>query len=188
MSDNKGKDGEHGALALLAIAAIDDNSLEVMRFSETNVPDMGQDIFATASNQWVQKFGEITIPNYEPPEKFKNKDDDFKRRLRFDVKTSESIDKTKIQKAAADIKKHANTDTHIILGGTLKPAAEKELERVRKDYPSKEILHVSDSGIKDFSEKLNIPVERLFPHIKFLLDEPQGEGPQKKKDDEGDGE
>lgn len=70
MSDNKAKDGEHGALALLALAALKDNRLEVMRYSETNVPDMGQDIFLTASNDWVQQTGKLAISNYQPHDNF----------------------------------------------------------------------------------------------------------------------
>lgn len=165
MSDKKGKDGEHGTLALMAIAALDDNRLEVMRYSETNVPDMGQDIFLTATNQWVRQFGETTNPNYQPHSKFNALPANSVRSVRIDVKTSEEIDKTIVQKAAADIKKHPKTDTHIIFGGNLKLAGEKELEQVRLNYPSKEILHVSDSGIQAFAEKLGVPMKKFFPHI-----------------------
>ena len=166
MSDKKGKDGEHGTLALMAIAALDDNRLEVMRYSETNVPDMGQDIFLTATNQWVRQFGETTNCNYQPHSKFSELPDNLVRCVRIDVKTSEDIDKTIVQKAAADIKKHPKTDTHIIFGGNLKPAGEKELAQIRLNYPSKEILHVSDAGIKSFAEKLGVPMQKFFPHIK----------------------
>lgn len=166
MSDNKAKDGEHGALALLALAALKDNRLEVMRYSETNVPDMGQDIFLTASNDWVQQTGKLAIPNYQPPENFSALPGSSVRRVRIDVKTSEVIDKTLAQKAGADIKKHPNTDTHILFGGRLTPAGQKALDQVRSDYPSKEVLHVNDDGIRALAAEVGMPIERLFPHLK----------------------
>lgn len=166
MSDNKAKDGEHGALALLALAALKDNRLEVMRYSETNVPDMGQDIFLTASNAWVQQTGKVAIPNYQPPEKFSALPENSVRKVRIDVKTSEVIDKTLAQKAGADIKKHPKTDTHILLGGRLTSEGKKALDQVRRDYPSKEVLHVSDDGIRALASELDMPIERLFPHLK----------------------
>lgn len=166
MSDNKGKDGEHGALALLALAALDDNRLEVMRYSETNVPDMGQDIFLTASNDWVQKTAKLAISNYQPPEKFSVMPGNSVRSVRIDVKTSETIDKTLAQKAGTDIKKHPNTDTHIIFGGRVTPAGQKALDQVRRDYPSKEVLHISDDGIRALASEVGMPIERLFPHLK----------------------
>lgn len=165
MSDNKAKDGEHSALALLALAALKDNRLEVMRYSETNVPDMGQDIFLTASNDWVQQTGKLAVPNYQPPEKFSALPGSLVRRVRIDVKTSEVIDKTLAQKAGADIKKHPNTDTHILFGGRLTSAGQKVLDQVRRDYPSKEVLHVSDDGIRALASEVGMPIERLFPHL-----------------------
>lgn len=166
MSKNKGKDGEHGTLALLALKALEDDRLEVMRYSETNVPDMGQDIFLTATNSWVQKIAAQTIPDYQSHEKFKEKPDDSIRRVRLDVKTSEVIDKTLAQKLGADIKKHPNTDTHILFGGMSTPAGQKELSQLQSSYPSKEILHISDSGVRALVSGLGMPVERLFPHLK----------------------
>lgn len=163
MSNKKGKDGEHGTLALLALAALEDDRLEVMRYSETNVPDMGQDIFLTASNRWVRQLGELTNTNYQPHQQFSALDDDLARSVRIDVKTSEVIDKTLAQKAAADVKKHPKTDTHILFGGRLTPAAQEALNQVKHDYPSKEIFHVSDSGIKALASKLNVPIEKFFP-------------------------
>lgn len=165
MSDKKAKDGEHGALALLALASLEDDRLEVMRYSETNVPDMGQDIFLTATNEWVQKTGKLTNPDYKPPEKFSALPGDSVRRVRVDVKTSKVIDKTLIQKAGADIKKHPTTDTHIILGGRLTSASQKELDQVRSDYPSKEVLHISDDGIRALASEVGMPIEKLFPHL-----------------------
>lgn len=166
MSDNKAKDGEHGALALLALAALKDNRLEVMRYSETNVPDMGQDIFLTASNDWVQQTGKLAVPNYQPPENFSALPGSLVRRVRIDVKTSDVIDKTLAQKAGADIKKHPNTDTHILFGGRLTAAGQKALDQVRRDYPSKEVLHVNDDGIRALASEVGMPIERLFPHLK----------------------
>lgn len=166
MSNNKGKDGEHGTLALLALAALKDDRLEVMRYSETNVPDMGQDIFLTASNCWVQQTGKLVDANYQPHDKFSALPDDLVRRVRIDVKTSEVIDKTLAQKAGADVKKHPKTDTHILFGGRLTPAGQKALDQVKRDYPSKEIFHVSDRGIKALVSELGIPIEKVFPHLK----------------------
>ncbi|MEO6679484.1 MAG: hypothetical protein ABIO21_19225 [Pseudomonas sp.] len=166
MSDNKGKDGEHGALALLALAALKDNRLEVMRYSETNVPDMGQDIFLTASNDWVQQTGKLAVPNYQPPENFSAMPGSLVRRVRIDVKTSEVIDKTLAQKTGADIKKHPNTDTHILFGGRLTSAGQIALDQVRRDYPSKEVLHIDDDGIKTLASEVGMPIETLFPHLK----------------------
>lgn len=183
MSDKKGKDGEHGTLALLAIAALEDNRLEVMRFSETNVPDMGQDIFLTASNNWINQLGELTVANYQPHEKFKTLADDSTRYVRIDVKTSELIDKTLVQKTAADVKKHPKTDTHILFGGTLTPAGEKALQQVKHDYPSKEILHISDNGIKALTSKLDVPMEKFFPHIKIENQEKEQEKPKDENKD-----
>lgn len=165
MSNHKGKDGEHGALALLALSALQDDRLEVMRYSETNVPDMGQDIFLTASNRWVQRIGELTDADYQPHAKFSVLPDASVRRVRIDVKTSEVIDKTLAQKAGSDIKKHPNTDTHILFGGRLTPAGEKVLDQVRRDYPSKEVFHVSDCGIKALVAEVGIPIEIIFPHL-----------------------
>lgn len=165
MSDNKGKDGEHGTLALLSIAALKDNRLEVMRFSETNVPDMGQDIFLKASNRWVRQFGDLTSENYQPHERFSLLSDDVTRSVRIDVKTCKVIDKTLMEKAAADIKKHPKTDTHIIFGGRATKAGKDELDQIKSNYPSKEIFHVSDNGIKRLASELNIPIEQVFPHL-----------------------
>lgn len=166
MSKNKGKDGEHGTLALLALAALKDDRLEVMRYSETNVPDMGQDIFLTASNCWVRQLGTQTDTNYQPHEKFIEMSDDFVRSVRIDVKTSTVIDKTLAQKTAADIKKHPKTDTHILFGGRLTNSAQEALDQVKRDYPSKEIIHVSDSGIKALADGLDVPIGKFFPHLK----------------------
>lgn len=166
MSNNKGKDGEHGTLALLALAALKDNRLEVMRYSETNVPDMGQDIFLTASNSWVQQTLKLTVTNYQPHGKFSALPDDLVLSVRIDVKTSEVIDKTMAQKAGADVKKHPKTDVHIIMGGRLTSAGQKVLDQVNLDYPSKEVVHVNDSGIKAFASDLDIPIEICFPHFK----------------------
>lgn len=165
MSDNKGKDGEHGTLALLALAALKDNRLEVMRYSQTNVPDMGQDIFLTASNAWVRRLGALTNANYQPHEQFSVLPDDSVRSVRIDVKTSKTIDKTLAQKAGADVKKHPNTDTHILFGGRLTAAGQAALDQVRQDYPSKEIFHISDSGIRALASEMDIAIEKVFPHL-----------------------
>ncbi|NWC47862.1 hypothetical protein HX788_10480 [Pseudomonas edaphica] len=127
---------------------------------------MGQDIFLTASNDWVQQTGKLAIPNYQPPEKFSALPGSSVRRVRIDVKTSEVIDKTLAQKAGADIKKHPNTDTHILFGGRLTPAGQKALDQVRSDYPSKEVLHVNDDGIRALAAEVGMPIERLFPYLK----------------------
>jgi len=166
MSDNKGKDGEHGALALFALASLNDNRLEVMRHSETNVPDMGQDIFLKASNVWVRNLGALTNATYQPHEQFSELPDDSVRNVRIDVKTSKTIDKTLVQKAGADIKKHPNTDTHILFGGRLTAAGQAALDQVRNDYPTKEILHINDSGIRALASEIDVPIAKLFPHLK----------------------
>jgi hypothetical protein len=166
MSNNKGKDGEHGTLALLALAALKDDRLEVMRYSETNVPDMGQDIFLTASNRWVRELGTLTDANYQPHEQFTALSDDSTRSVRIDVKTSKVTDKTLVQKAAADVKKHPKTDTHILFGGRLTNAGQEALDQVKRDYPSKEIFHVSDSGIRALASEWGMPIEKVFPHLK----------------------
>jgi hypothetical protein len=166
MSNKKAKDGEHGTLALFALAALNDDRLEVMRYSETNVPDMGQDIFLKASNRWVRELAEVTNPCYSPHPKFSELGDDVVRSVRIDVKTSEVIDKTLAQKTIDDIKKHPKTDTHVLFGGRLTKEAQLEIKQIRLNYPSKEILHVSDSGIKALASRLDIPVKRLFPYLK----------------------
>lgn len=166
MSNKKGKDGEHGALALLAIAALKDDRLEVMRFSETNVPDMGQDIFLVASNRWVQKFAKLAIPAHQPHEKFSSQPDDLVRRVRIDVKTSEVIDKVLSQKVGIDVKKHPGTDTHILWGGRITSDGKTALDQVSRDYPSKEVFHVSDDGIRALASELDVPIEIFFPHLK----------------------
>lgn len=166
MSNNKGKDGEHGALALFSLAALKDDRLEVMRHSETNVPDMGQDIFLAASNRWVRELGKLVVANYQPHERFNAMPDDSERSVRIDVKTSKVIDKTLVQKAAADVKKHPKTDTHVLFGGRLTSAGQEALDQMRRDYPSKEIFHVSDSGIRALTSELDIPLKMVFPHLK----------------------
>ena len=166
MSSNKGKDGEHGALALFALMSLNDDRLEVMRHSETNVPDMGQDIFLTATNGWVQRLGSLANTGYQPPEKFVSLPVNAIRTVRIDVKTSKVIDKTIAQKATADIKKHPGIETHVIFGGRLTSAAAESLAQARRDYPTREIIHVPDSGIKAMAADVNQPVATFFPHLK----------------------
>ncbi|WP_189506165.1 hypothetical protein, partial [Mesorhizobium sp. M2D.F.Ca.ET.233.01.1.1] len=102
---------------------------------------------------------------YQPHRRFSALPDDSARSVRIDVKTSKVIDKTLAQKAAGDVKKHPNTDTHILFGGRLTTAGQEALDQVKRDYPSKEIFHVSYTGIRALASKLGMPIEKVFHHL-----------------------
>ncbi|NYT83940.1 hypothetical protein H0A70_20975 [Alcaligenaceae bacterium] len=163
MSDKRGKDGEHRALLLFSAAALRDDKLEVMRHSKTNSPDMGEDIFLSATNAWVQRFGADTNSDYKEHPVFKDRDPASNRNVRVDVKNRKVVDKPHVQKFKADIKKHGDCDTHIMFGGRLSAAAKAELEEVKQDYPSKEILHVSQDQIPKLAANWGVSQTTLFP-------------------------
>lgn len=168
MSDNKGKDGELKTTIILSAAAIREDGLEVMRPTSTNQSDLGADIILKGKRNTFKKLFKIAsavVPNNDNEP---NNNDDEIAEARIDVKaTKEKLTGDTVDKFASDVRKHPNTDTHILLGGKglTKSAQNKLNEHVDAFKTSgKNLVYISNAGLEKIARHYKSEIKGVLPN------------------------
>jgi hypothetical protein len=151
MSENRGKDGEMRFAIVIAAAAICQNGLDFTRHTLTNQPDLGEDYSVQGS---VEAFTALCkIGTGEVSNAASEVLGDLGRKIeaRFDVKTTPSrLAGDTVDKFISDVKKHPNTDLHVLVGGSgLTKTAKRKLDdhgaTLRED--GKAIVYIPNEGV-----------------------------------------
>lgn len=151
MSENSGKDGEMRFAIVLAGAAIRQNGLDFTRHTVTNQPDLGEDYSAQGSIEALTSLCEIGTGEVSNVAREVLGDPGRKIEARFDVKTTRGkLAGDTVDKFISDVKKHPNTDLHVLVGGSgLTKIAKQKLHdhgtTLRED--GKAIVYIPNEGV-----------------------------------------
>lgn len=179
MSENQGKDGEMRFGIVIAAASIHENGLDYTRHTVTNQPDLGLDYSLQGRATTLVSFCEVGVGKALPSIRETLGAPERRVDARVDVKTTESkLTGVTVDKFVSDVRKHPNTDLHILVGGNaLTKSAEKKFESHRDALrdAGKAIVYIPNEGAARLAKKYQ-------PEILGALDGPLGSD----KDDSGD--
>jgi hypothetical protein len=150
MSENSGKDGEMRFAIVIAGAAIRQNGLDFTRHTVTNQPDLGEDYSAQGSVEALTSLCEIGTGEVLTVAREVLGGSGRKIEARFDVKTTRNkLAGDTVDKFVSDVKKHPNTDLHVLVGGsgltkTAKEKLDKHSSALREE--GKAIAYIPNEG------------------------------------------
>lgn len=151
MSENIGKDGEMRFAITIAGASIRENGLDFTRHTVTNQPDLGVDYSAHGPAEALVSFCEIGAGTALEGIRETLGELDRKIEARFDIKTTEEkLAGDTVDKFVSDVKKHPNTNLHVLAGGSglTKSAQEKfEAHRDSLKVDGKAIVYLPNQGL-----------------------------------------
>jgi len=150
VSENSGKDGEMRFGIVIAGASIRENGLDYTRHTVTNQPDLGLDYSLQGNAETLASFCEVGVGKALPSVRRTLGDPQKRIEARVDVKTTESkLTGVTVDKFVSDVKKHPNTELHILVGGSgLTKSAEQKFESHRDalSEAGKAIVYVANEG------------------------------------------
>ncbi|MFM0647267.1 hypothetical protein PQR14_23335 [Paraburkholderia bryophila] len=151
MSENQGKDGEMRFGIALAGAAIREDSLDFTRHTTTNQSDLGVDYSLRGDVKALLSFCEIGAGKNLPSVQEILGDTGKQIEARVDVKTTrEKLTGAAVKKFVQDIKKHPNTDLHVLAGGKdLTKSAKKDFESHQENFSrnGKALVYIPNDGV-----------------------------------------
>lgn len=181
MSENQGKDGEMRFGIALAGASIRENGLDFTRHSVTNQPDLGVDYSMQGSAETLVAICEIGTGISLPAITDTLGDPTRRVDARVDVKTTNNkLTGVTVDKFVSDIKKHPNTDLHILAGGSAltKDGAKKfRAHQAALNEDGKAIVYIPNDGVARLANEYK-------PEILSALGGPLGLEQQPPKDNE----
>lgn len=139
---SKGKKGEMKATEIISVIGQKEKSVDFTRYTNTNTPDNGADLFINADDKFVQKLLEIATQGYSDIVCGDNAD----TIVRIDVKNNKKVGKDDAEKFFDDIKKHPGSQHHILLGNEFSSGAKKVLKNGQNQYPNKTIGYIDEKG------------------------------------------
>jgi hypothetical protein len=171
MSNNQGKDGEMRFAIAIAGASIRENSLDFTRHSVTNQSDLGVDYTLQGKAETLINFCETAAGTNLPMLTETLGDPTKTVEGRVDVKTMDrKLTNVEVNKFIADIKKHPNTELHILAGGTaLTKTAQKNFNSQQTAFREngKALEYISNTGIRRLANEYK-------PEILSALEGPVG--------------
>lgn len=151
MSENIGKDGEMRFAIIIAAASIKENGLDFTRHTVTNQPDLGVDYSVHGPVEALASFCEIGTGTELRGVRETLGQPDRKIEARFDIKTTEEkLAGDTVEKFVSDVKKHPNTDLHVLAGGFgLTKSAQEKLEThiTALQEDGKAVVYISNQGL-----------------------------------------
>lgn len=151
MSENIGKDGEMRFGITIAGASIRENGLDYTRHTVTNQPDLGVDYSAQGPAEALVSFCEIGAGTALEGVRETLGEPDRKIEARFDIKTTEEkLAGDTVEKFVSDVKKHPNTDLHVLAGGAgLTKSAQTKFEAygAALQEDGKAIVYIPNQGL-----------------------------------------
>lgn len=151
MSENIGKDGEMRFAITIAGASIRENGLDFTRHTVTNQPDLGVDYSAQGPVKALVSFCEIGAGTALEDVSGTLGAPDRRIEARFDIKTTEEkLARDTVAKFVSDVKKHPNTDLHVLAGGsglTKSAQAKFEEHRASLQEDGKAIVYIPNQGL-----------------------------------------
>ena len=135
----------------IAGASIRENGLDFTRHTVTNQPDLGVDYSVQGPAEALVSFCEIgTGTSLDGTRETLGV---LERRVeaRFDIKTTEEkLAGDSVEKFVSDVKKHPNTDLHVLAGGSgLTKSAQRKFETYRSalQEDGKAIVYIPNQGL-----------------------------------------
>lgn len=162
MSENIGKDGEMRFAITIAGASIRENGLDFTRHTVTNQPDLGVDYSAQGPAEALVTFCEIGTGTALDGIRETLGESDRKVEARFDIKTTEEkLAGDTVEKFVSDVKKHPNTDLHVLVGGSgLTKSAQTKFETygtvLKED--GKAIVYITNQGLAKLASEYKIEI------------------------------
>lgn len=157
MSENIGKDGEMRFAITIAGASIRENGLDFTRHTVTNQPDLGADYSAQGFVETLVSFCEIGAGTELEGIRETLGEPDRKIEARFDIKTTEEkLAGDTVEKFVSDVKRHPNTDLHVLAGGAgLTKSAQRKFEAYEDvlQGDGKAIVYISNQGLKKLASE-----------------------------------
>lgn len=135
----------------IAGASIRENGLDFTRHTVTNQPDLGVDYSAQGPAEALVSFCEIGAGTALESIRGTLGAPDRRIEARFDIKTTEEkLAGDTVEKFVSDVKKHPNTDLHVLVGGSgLTKSAQAKFEAHRASFQEdgKAIVYIPNQGL-----------------------------------------